>query len=624
MRKMSKSLYICMAVLLSVLLAFGTPAMAAQHPFKDVISRYDESVSYFYNAGVINGTSKTEFGTYDSLKRGDAAVILSKALGLDTTNAPDAGFKDVNNRLKGHVNALIKEGIMNGFSDTVFSPDSYLTRGQMASILVHAFNLENYAKPTPFTDLSISFKDEIEALYGAGITGGITATKYGTNEQIKRGDFTLLLYKTMKLAEESTVKNVNSVDPIHVPIGASLAEVNLPQKVGVVYHDGATGTKGVQWNTTGLDLNTAAEYTLQGTVEGTAIKASVKVVVHNPSVQQPNDITVVKGTSLANVNLPKQVKLTYNGSMTVNRNVTWDTTGLDLNKAGTYVLNGEVDRLYRYTTIKVIVTNANVEALQDIKVAKGTALKDVPLPTQVKVLYNDGTYENKNVTWNVSGLNLNKSGEYVLTGAIANTQWTTTVKVIVTEDRYPDRVELNTSSATLQKGTSIQLNAVLYPSNVTNKDVYWSSSNNAVATVNGSGKVTAVAKGQAVIVITTANGKTATATITVVDNYVPNLDVNAYAGIVDNNNRIKRINFSIDNNGSSTVTLEKIEVYEGVTNVETYTKAELENDNITTVIAPNWHWTMHIDWSYGLNPDTSSVKIYIKANGQTYVYTREI
>jgi hypothetical protein len=242
----------------------------------------------------------------------------------------------------------------------------------------------------------------------------------------------------------------------------------------------------------------------------------------------------------------------------------------------------------------------------------------------VKVLYNDGTYENKNVTWNVSGLNLNKSGEYVLTGAIANTQWTTTVKVIVTEDRYPDRVELNTSSATLQKGTSIQLNAVLYPSNVTNKDVYWSSSNNAVATVNGSGKVTAVAKGQAVIVITTANGKTATATITVVDNYVPNLDVNAYAGIVDNNNRIKRINFSIDNNGSSTVTLEKIEVYEGVTNVETYTKAELENDNITTVIAPNWHWTMHIDWSYGLNPDTSSVKIYIKANGQTYVYTREI
>jgi len=623
MRGTSKGFFICMAVILSVLLAFGAPASAAQHPFKDVISRYDEAVSYFYNAGVINGKSKTEFGTYDSLKRGDAAVILARALNLDTANAPDAGFKDVNSRIKGYVNALVKEDIINGFSDTIFSPDTYLTRGQMAAILVRAYNLEKYAKPTPFTDLSITFKDEIEALYGAGITGGVSATKYGTNELIKRGDFAVLLYKTIKLSEAGTVKSVNALNPIHVPLGAFLSEVNLPQTVGVVFNDGSAGTRKVQWNTTGLNLNSTGEYTLQGTIEGTTLPATVKVVVHNPSVQQLNDITVVKGTSLANVNLPKQVKLVYNNGLTVNRNVTWNTTNLDLNKAGTYVLNGEIERLSRYTTIKVIVTDISVEKLQDIYVTKGTELKDVPLPTQVKLFYGDNTYEYRNVTWNVSGLNLNQSGEYVLTGALANTQWTTTVKVIVTGAVDPVRVELNTSAVTLQKGTSIQLNAVIYPSEVTNKNVTWTSSNNSVATVNQSGKVTAVAKGQAVIVVTTANGKTATATITVVDNYVPNLEVNAYTGIIENN-RIKRINFNIDNNGNSTVTLDKIEVYEGVTIASSYTKSELENRNIVTSITPNMHWTMYIDWSRGLNPDTTYVKVYIKVNGETYVYTREV
>ena len=66
-----------------------------------------------------------------------------------------------------------------------------------------------------------------------------------------------------------------------------------------MYDDNTTGTKKVQWNTTELDTNIEKEYDLQGTVEGTTLKASVKVVVHNPVVQQPNDIVVLKGTSLS-------------------------------------------------------------------------------------------------------------------------------------------------------------------------------------------------------------------------------------------------------------------------------------------------------------------------------------
>ena len=99
------------------------------------------------------------------------------------------------------------------------------------------------------------------------------------------------------------------------------------------------------------------------------------------------------------------MKLTYYGT-SVNRNVTWDTANLDLNEVGTYVLDGDIERLSRNTTIKVIVSGIDVEKLQDIYVVKGTDIDDVELPGTVKLNYPDGSHEYKNITWNTSGLDL--------------------------------------------------------------------------------------------------------------------------------------------------------------------------------------------------------------------------
>lgn len=76
-------------------------------------------------------------------------------------------------------------------------------------------------------------------------------------------------------------------------------------------------------------------------------------------------------------------------------------------------------------------------------------------------------------------------------------------------------VSLNKTSATLDIGGSVDLIATIAPSNATNKNLTWSSSNEAVATVNN-GSVTAVSSGNAVITVKTEDGnKTATCAITV-------------------------------------------------------------------------------------------------------------
>lgn len=77
-------------------------------------------------------------------------------------------------------------------------------------------------------------------------------------------------------------------------------------------------------------------------------------------------------------------------------------------------------------------------------------------------------------------------------------------------------VTLNKTSLTLEAGQDETLIATVAPSNADNKNVSWSSSDNTVASVDQTGKVSAVAAGTATITVTTADGnKTHTCTVTV-------------------------------------------------------------------------------------------------------------
>jgi uncharacterized protein YjdB len=76
-------------------------------------------------------------------------------------------------------------------------------------------------------------------------------------------------------------------------------------------------------------------------------------------------------------------------------------------------------------------------------------------------------------------------------------------------------VTLNKSSTSLFVGGTETLTAIVAPSNATNKNVTWNSSNTSVATVSG-GVVTAVTAGTATITVTTVDGgKTTTCNVTV-------------------------------------------------------------------------------------------------------------
>ena len=199
MKKYQKALrHILAAGTAAALLVTATaPASAANElPFTDVSGQYTNGVGHFYTYNLVDGTSARTFGTNNSIKRGDTAVIVARALYANMVNPPDAGFTDVG-RYAPAVNALFAEGIINGVSNTEFNPNGTLTRGAMAKILVEAFDIPAAEKKSPFKDAVGVFGSYVNALYAAGITGGKSEYMFGTNSDITRGEFVVLLYKTV-------------------------------------------------------------------------------------------------------------------------------------------------------------------------------------------------------------------------------------------------------------------------------------------------------------------------------------------------------------------------------------------------------------------------------------------
>ncbi|KKB40961.1 S-layer homology domain-containing protein [Bacillus thermotolerans] len=188
--------------------AAAAPTNAAA-PFTDVSERYKEAVDYVVNNNLAVGITETQFGTQESIKRVDAAIMIARALDLDIANAPDSGFTDVPERGKKYVDALKEAGIVSGKTATTFGAADNITRGEMALILAKGYELTGEADHD-FTDVSSRYAEAVEALVANGITQGKTATQYGTQDPIKRGEFAIFLYKVETL--EAPTPEVTAVE----------------------------------------------------------------------------------------------------------------------------------------------------------------------------------------------------------------------------------------------------------------------------------------------------------------------------------------------------------------------------------------------------------------------------
>ena len=207
---------------------------------------------------------------------------------------------------------------------------------------------------------------------------------------------------------------------------------------------------------------------------------------------------------------------TANTALTVNGTV--DTLQADANV--TVSGNGDIKKQTGSGQISVSVAGVSLDKTEIVLVeGSSEKLTATVEPTNAT---------NKNVTWSsdheaIATVDQNgtvtarRGGQATITVTTADGSKTATctVRVKIQIGEPVQSVGLNKTELALEVGKTGTLEAKVEPSDATNKNVTWSSSNPEVATVDN-GVVTAVSAGEAIITVTTEDGaKTATCKVTV-------------------------------------------------------------------------------------------------------------
>mgnify|MGYP001818056120 CR=1 FL=1 len=139
-------------------------------------------------------------GTYRpnaDISRGEAAAFLRRALRL-----PDGCrdyFRDDNSSVfEGDINPLAARGIAST-SSRYFRPDDSISRGEMAAFIARPLGLRSGGS-SPFVDIRTSiYRGDIEAIYRADITRGTSRTTYSPRDDVTRGQMATFIVRAFDL-----------------------------------------------------------------------------------------------------------------------------------------------------------------------------------------------------------------------------------------------------------------------------------------------------------------------------------------------------------------------------------------------------------------------------------------
>lgn len=168
----------------------------------------EEYVEKLASRLIVSGTTADTFSPNRAITRGEFASILSRGLGLVAENA-NVPFTDVSStqafNKNGEIAAVVEAGIVNGYKDGKFRPYQEINRGEAAIMISKA--LEYYGADLVTLDKSkkvSSFKDyryigsttrpHIEKVLQAGYINGYKDGSYKSTNDASRAEMSRILY----------------------------------------------------------------------------------------------------------------------------------------------------------------------------------------------------------------------------------------------------------------------------------------------------------------------------------------------------------------------------------------------------------------------------------------------
>ena len=379
----------------------------------------------------------------------------------------------------------------------------------------------------------------------------VATVSEGTIKAVGRGTATLTA--TSRDGGKTATCKVTVNDPDFIGLESITMNSTMKLKVGetgwlgVTYHPSNATDKVLYWKSSNEKVATVSEGTVKAIGEGTATitatsrdggkTATCKVTVDNGIVE-------LESISLKTTNLTMKqgekavIYATYNPSNVTDKVLYWSSSNTKVATVsegvvtavgnGTATITAKSRDGGKTATCKVTVGNGTI-SLESLSLKTTNLTMNKGEKTTIYAVYNPSNVTDKVLYWSSSNTKVATVSEGVVTAVGNGTATitaksrdggkTATCKVTVGNGTTVklEKLTLNSTMEILTKGSSKMIYATYNPSNVTDKVLYWKSSNTSVAKVS-EGNVTAVGTGVATITATSRDGgKTASCQIIVVD-----------------------------------------------------------------------------------------------------------
>ncbi len=376
--------------------------------------------------------------------------------------------------------------------------------------------------PSDATDKTVTWSSDNEKVAVVSSSGVVTA--------VAGGDCTITAKTSGGQTAECEIIVYESATGIEIDEATKVMYVTQVDKISATVLPSTATNRKVTWSSSDMSVATVeSDGTIRALKTGTAtitakssdggFKATCKLTVN----KKINVTGVTLDKSSLNLKVGKSFQLLGNvtPSNASEKGIKWSTSDKSVAtvsstgvvkavKAG-YAVITATSKDGNYTAkCKVTVT----QPVTGIEISSSTLKVSIGKSKTLtcNVLPSDAT--NTDVTWSSSKSSVvsvsngvvtaKKAGSAVITVTSADGGYTASCNVTV----YVPVIDVDVSVTSLKvpKGQTRVVTAVITPSDATNKEVTWTSTDPSIATINSAGKITGVAKGKTTIVCKTKNG----------------------------------------------------------------------------------------------------------------------
>lgn len=199
------------AALIFTMLVCSIPAVAASAMLSDIEGHWAQgAIREMVGEGFISGYPDGTFKPNANITRAEFATLAVRIFALEP--GPGKVFNDTAGHwAKDAISTASHHGLVSGYSDSLFGPNDFVTREQIAAIIVSATKANSTGEVKTFTDsnkVAAWAKEAVEKAAAAGLITGYPDGTFRPQAHATRAEAAVLLARCMEPVEKEALVTI--------------------------------------------------------------------------------------------------------------------------------------------------------------------------------------------------------------------------------------------------------------------------------------------------------------------------------------------------------------------------------------------------------------------------------